>query len=98
MVETAYDGPSAIGIASTFRPAFILLDIGLPGMDGYRVAERLRTMFDDRLVIRALSGYGRDQDRKRGKDAGFDHHLMKPVHIEEMLNVLRESKNLVPTA
>jgi two-component system CheB/CheR fusion protein len=66
----------------------VLLDIGLPGMDGYEVAKRLRTFPETREVLLiALTGYGREEDRARSKAAGFDHHLVKPVE-PEALNVL----------
>lgn len=79
-VRTALNGEKALALAQTFRPQVVLLDIGLPGMDGYEVARELRrhatTM--DSLII-AVSGYGSRADRKRAREAGFDHHLTKPV-------------------
>ena len=81
-VEVAYDGPKAVAIAREFRPEVVLLDIGLPGMDGYEVAERLRggPETGDALVI-ALTGWGQEEDRRRSKAAGIDFHLVKPVDL-----------------
>lgn len=86
-VRTAFAGPAALETASTFRPDVVLLDIGLPGMDGYEVARRLRAEHD-RCRLIALTGYGRDDDRERSREAGFDHHLVKPVDLNELARVL----------
>ncbi|MGH9322389.1 MAG: chemotaxis protein CheB [Vicinamibacteria bacterium] len=87
-VETAHSGPEALSKAAAFEPDAVVLDIGLPGMDGYEVARKLRE--EPRLtnaLLVALSGYGQDEDRSRAREAGFDHHLTKPVHLDE-INVL----------
>jgi signal transduction histidine kinase/DNA-binding response OmpR family regulator len=88
-VRTAYDGPSGLAVATQFRPRIVLLDIGLPGMDGYEVARRLRQIpaLEGMLLI-ALSGYGQSEDRKRSLEAGFDHHLVKPVATEQLERLL----------
>jgi CheY-like chemotaxis protein len=79
-VEVAHDGHSALEAVRGFRPEVLLLDIGLPGMDGYEVARVLRAKPEHRgLVIAAVTGYGQDEDRSRSRDAGFDHHLTKPL-------------------
>ncbi|MBA3231593.1 MAG: response regulator [Acidobacteria bacterium] len=89
VIELAYDGPSALARAQSFQPAVILLDIGLPVMDGYEVAERLRSSpGTHRPVLVALTGYGQDSDRQRSREAGFDHHLVKPVDLEELERLL----------
>jgi len=88
-VRLAGDGPSALAAAAEFRPEVVLLDIGLPGMDGYEVARRLRSgdgLRDMSLV--ALTGYGQEADRERARAAGFDHHLVKPASPEAILAVL----------
>jgi signal transduction histidine kinase/DNA-binding response OmpR family regulator len=89
-VRTAYDGPTGLQLAAEFRPDVVLLDIGLPRMDGYEVARRLREGLDGKnLMLIAVSGYGQDEDRRRSKQAGFDHHLVKPVSQELLLSLLR---------
>jgi PAS domain S-box-containing protein len=88
-VRAAHDGPEAIDAARAHRPNAILLDIGLPGMDGYQVAEQLRA--DDGLraaTIIAITGYGEEQAFRRSRESGFDHHLVKPVNYETLLNLL----------
>lgn len=84
-VMTAHDGQEAIDVASRETPQFILLDIGLPGMDGYEVAKQLRTtpQLKDACLI-AMTGYGQDEDLRRAEDAGFHHHLLKPVRLESI--------------
>ncbi|MFM0627892.1 chemotaxis protein CheB [Paraburkholderia xenovorans] len=84
-VKVARDGPSALLLAVDFRPDVVLLDIGLPGMDGYEVARRLRVIpgFADTLLV-ALSGYGGEEHRHRAEQAGFDQHLVKPADIDRL--------------
>jgi PAS domain S-box-containing protein len=88
-VEVAHDGPSAIEIARTLLPDSVLLDIGLPGMDGYKVAEQLRSEAcgKDAVVI-AVSGYGQDEDRRRSMAAGCNHHMTKPVDFDDLVKLL----------
>ncbi len=88
-VSTAHAGPEALDLAREHRPEVILLDIGLPGMDGYEVAARMRTeeCCKDAVII-AVSGYGQDEDRRRSKEAGFDHHLIKPLDHDALLSLL----------
>jgi PAS domain S-box-containing protein len=79
-VRMAHDGPSAVAAALASSPHVILLDIGLPGLDGYAVARMLRQRPEmQTTVLVALTGYGMDDDRQRSREAGFDHHLIKPV-------------------
>lgn len=85
----AHDGPGAIETNAKFEPNLVLLDIGLPGMDGYAIVEHLRTMpGGDRLKIAALTGYGEEQDRKRSREAGFDHHFVKPLALPTLQALL----------
>lgn len=77
----AHDGPVALELARTFRPDIALIDIGLPVMDGYELARRLRGMLDRARLI-AVTGYGQQGDRDRSHDAGFDAHLVKPVSLD----------------
>jgi signal transduction histidine kinase len=86
-VEVAGDGPTALDAAGRFNPDVVLLDIGLPGMDGYAVARTLcQRGFATKLV--AVTGYGQDSDRERARGAGFSHHLVKPVPMEALVEVL----------
>jgi two-component system, chemotaxis family, CheB/CheR fusion protein len=88
-VRTAHDGTEAIAAVRSHRPDVVLLDIGLPGMDGYEVARRLRDDAGCRdATIIGISGYGQEEDRRRGRDAGFDHHLVKPVDYDALLSLL----------
>ncbi len=88
-VRVAHTGPDALAVAHEFVPDVVVLDIGLPGMDGYAVARALR---EDRVVAHvrliAVTGYGRDDDRRRAQAAGFDDHLVKPVDIETLSALL----------
>ncbi len=97
-VMTVHDGLAAVETAEGFRPELVLLDIGLPGMDGYAVASRLRAEGGCRdAVIIAVTGYGQEEDRRRSKDAGFDHHLVKPVDfnsLEALLSASRTGRGL----
>ncbi len=84
-VETAHDGPSALAIAQRFQPDVVFLDLGLPGLNGFEVAKRLRRLPDlDSVLLVALSGYSLDEDRYLAVEAGFDHYLVKPV-VPEVL-------------
>lgn len=88
-VMTADSGLAALEAARDHRPHFVLLDIGLPGMDGYQVAENLRREdFGREAVIIAVSGYGRGEDRARSMAAGIDHHLIKPVDHDALFSIL----------
>jgi PAS domain S-box-containing protein len=90
-VQTAFNGPQAIEKARTFRPHIVLLDIGMPGMSGYEVAKQLRAEHEfESLIITALTGYGQAEDRRRSREAGFNHHLTKPPD-PDLLAALLES-------
>jgi CheY-like chemotaxis protein len=86
-VQTAYDGLAALDLVESFRPEVVILDLGMPGMDGYETARRIR-LNEPRgnLVLAALSGWGQEEHRRRTREAGFDHHLVKPAEA----NALRE--------
>jgi len=83
-VRIAHDGPTGIGVIREFNPDLVLLDIGLPGMDGYEVARRLRHEIGTRAVLIAVSGYGRDEDRALSLEAGCEQHLVKPVEFRTL--------------
>jgi CheY-like chemotaxis protein len=100
-VRVAYDGPTALRQAVDFRPELILLDIGMPIMDGYEVCRRLRRESGlEKMTVVALTGWGQEEDRRRSQEAGFDHHIVKPVEpsvLERLIEGLeagtRESGN-----
>ncbi|MGE3778122.1 MAG: ATP-binding protein, partial [Pirellulaceae bacterium] len=97
-VRTAYDGPSALQMAGEFQPDVCLLDIGLPGLDGYEVARRLRQRGYERMRLIALSGYGRKQDRARSIAAGFDEHAVKPISHERLVELLNSTAPRAPVS
>ena len=84
-VRVAYDGAAALELAASYQPDIVLLDIGLPGMNGYEVAGKLRELdFMRRAVLVALTGYGQAEDRRKSRDAGFDRHFTKPINLQEL--------------
>jgi PAS domain S-box-containing protein len=91
-VETAECGQKALDLAHTFKPQVVLLDIGLPDLDGYEVARRLRMLPQTReALLIALTGYGQAKDIESSQTAGFNHHLLKPVDFEKLLSLLASS-------
>jgi CheY-like chemotaxis protein/anti-sigma regulatory factor (Ser/Thr protein kinase) len=91
VAQTAHDGPEAVTAAEQFHPDLVLLDIGLPSMSGYDVCRAIRQKLSGRppLMI-ALTGWGQDDDRRRSAEAGFDHHLVKPVEYETLTALLED--------
>jgi signal transduction histidine kinase/ActR/RegA family two-component response regulator len=88
-VQTATDGPAALDALDSYRPSVMLLDIGMPGMDGLEVARRVRQRVDSRdLTVIALSGWGQEEDRRRSREAGIDYHMVKPVDLDELGRLL----------
>src|SRR5262249_44729316 len=83
-VDVAYDGSGGFNAAVARRPDVILLDIGLPGLDGYTVARKLRAAGLTGVKLVALTGYGKDDDRRRARAAGFDEYLVKPAEPAEL--------------
>jgi CheY-like chemotaxis protein len=94
-VRTVHDGRQALILAEAYRPDLVLLDIGLPGIDGYEVARRLRSVpWIGTTTLVALTGYGGEDDRRQARAAGFDHHMVKPVDfgaLHRLLAALAES-------
>ncbi len=86
-VRTCHDGPAALVESEAFEPEVVLLDIGLPGMDGYEVARRLRARPGSQPLLVALTGYGQAEDLRRSREAGFDHHLVKPADPETLTSL-----------
>jgi CheY-like chemotaxis protein len=91
-VRMAHSGVEALEAAAVFRPEVVLLDIGLPGMDGYEVARRLREQNDGaETLLVAMTGYGQEEDRRRSRAAGFHRHLVKPVDLNDLRALLASS-------
>ena len=88
-VQVTHDGPTALAIIESYRPDVVLLDIGMPGMDGFEVARQVRKRVDfNNIMLIALTGWGQSEDRDRTRDAGFDHHLVKPADITALQSLL----------
>jgi DNA-binding response OmpR family regulator len=83
-VRVAYDGQTAVRLGKEFRPRVAVLDIAMPGSDGYDVARAIRTQQGADITLVALTGWGQDADRRRAIDSGFDYHLVKPVDPDEL--------------
>jgi CheY-like chemotaxis protein len=90
-VRTAYDGAEAVQAAGEYRPDVVLLDIGLPKLNGYDACRRIREQSWGRnLAVVAVTGWGQDEDKQRSKAAGFDRHLVKPVNLPALVDLLAE--------
>lgn len=88
-VRAVFDGRAALDAVATFKPEVVLLDLGLPRMDGYEVAKSLRQTSGDAILIIALTGYNKDTARL--EQAGFDHHLIKPPSLRKISDLLAAS-------
>jgi PAS domain S-box-containing protein len=98
-VRVSHDGPSALDSARTEPPEVVLLDVGLPGMDGCELARHLRAEpTTAKAVLVALTGYGRDEDRQHTRDAGCDHHMVKPVNPDELRQLLAATPARLPVS
>ena len=96
-VRTAYDGLAVLEAALDYRPHVVLLDIGLPGLNGLAVAKQLRQQPTlKQLVLVAMTGYGQESDRQRSREAGFDHHLVKPGDFGKVLQILATAAESPP--
>jgi CheY-like chemotaxis protein len=90
-VQSGDSGPQTLSIAEAWLPQAILLDISMPGMDGYETCRLLRQQpWGQAMVLIALTGYGQEEDRRRSKEAGFDWHLVKPVDLTSLPDLLTE--------
>jgi CheY-like chemotaxis protein len=87
--HTAYDGLEAVEAAATFKPEVILMDIGLPKLNGYEAARKVREQpWGKKMVLVALTGWGQEEDRQKSREAGFDSHLVKPVDLDALMKLL----------
>lgn len=87
--RAVHSGADALEAILDYQPEVVLLDIGLPGMDGYEVAQRIRMQSSlDKVVIVGMTGYGQEEDQKKGREAGFDHHLVKPADFKKLKEIL----------
>jgi CheY-like chemotaxis protein len=92
--RTAYDGEAAVTTAREYRPDVILLDIGLPKLNGYEACRRIRQQPGGKSpIIIAQTGWGQDEDRQRTLESGFDYHLVKPVDPQALMELLAELSN-----
>ena len=87
-VRTAYDGLEAIEAAAAFHPDVVLSDLGMPRMNGYDAAQRIREQCPGRVVLVAMTGWGQEEDKRRSSAAGFDFHLVKPVDLDALEQLL----------
>jgi CheY-like chemotaxis protein len=85
-----HDGLAALDAVQRWQPEVILLDIGLPQLDGYEIARRLRERHGRKIMLIAITGWGQDTDRRMSKEAGFDHHLVKPVSLVVLAQLLED--------
>jgi CheY-like chemotaxis protein len=98
-VQMVHDGPAALEVAAAFVPTIVFLDIGMPGMDGYEVARRVRRVPAlERAWLVAQTGFGSEQDRRRAQEAGFDRHLTKPVDPADLRMVIASAPDMTDAA
>ncbi|MGH7607049.1 MAG: response regulator, partial [Gemmatimonadales bacterium] len=96
-VRTAHDGQEAVAIAQEFQPEVALLDLGMPTLTGYDAARRIREQPGGaKVVLIALTGWGQEEFRRRSRDAGFDHHLTKPVAVDALERLLDRTSQCLP--
>jgi CheY-like chemotaxis protein len=88
VADVVHDGEAAVASAITAPPGVILMDIGLPGISGYEAARRIRESCRDAITIVALTGWGQEADRRQSAAAGIDHHLIKPLDLEKLRQIL----------
>jgi CheY-like chemotaxis protein len=94
-VRTAPEGRTGLAMAEAFQPHTVLLDLGLPEMDGFEVARALRKRFGRSMRLVAVTGYGQLEYQERSREAGFDEHLVKPPAIDALLRALAEQPEVV---
>jgi CheY-like chemotaxis protein len=96
-VRTAADGQAAVTVAMEFRPQLAILDIGMPRLNGYEAARRIREALGSDVALVAVTGWGQEEDRRRARDAGFDRHLTKPIDIAKLDQLVAEIGAIDPT-
>ena len=90
--KTAHDGFEALEVAAAFRPDLILLDIGMPKLDGYDTARQIRQeSWGKQVTLVALTGWGQEEDRRKSREAGFDSHMVKPIQLQDIERLLASS-------
>ncbi len=87
-VRIAYDGPDAIEAADEFQPEVALLDIGLPRLSGYDIARHVREKRGEEVLLVAITGWGQEDDRRKAREAGFDHHFTKPADFDVLIQLI----------
>jgi CheY-like chemotaxis protein len=91
--QTAHDGLEALEVAALFRPDLILLDIGMPKLNGYDTARQIRQeSWGKHVALVALTGWGQEEDRRKSRDAGFDSHMVKPIQLQDLEKLLASSR------
>ena len=88
--HVAYDGEAAVSAAERLRPDVVLLDLGMPLLDGHEAAQRIRSCLGDEVLLVAMTGWGDEQSRQRTRESGFDAHLTKPVELPRLLALLAD--------
>lgn len=92
-ISVAYDGEQALAMANESKPDVVLLDIGLPKLNGYDVARLIREeSWSSNSILVAITGWGQSEDKDLSREAGFDHHLVKPVDHDQLLNLIQKRK------
>ena len=98
-VRVAYGGAEGLDALEAFKPELVFLDLGMPGMDGYEVARRIRLLPDQQqITIVALTGWGQQEDRRLSSESGFDHHMLKPADIATLKTLFTSISATTPTA
>ena len=94
-VRRIYEGPQATDAAASFRPQLVFLDLGMPKVGGHEVARQIRAQdWGSGILLVALTGWGQDEDRRRSKEAGFDHHLVKPAELDEIARLCAQAASV----
>ncbi|MEI7460370.1 MAG: response regulator [Pirellula sp.] len=98
IVHTAHDGEEAVAAAGNFRPDVVLCDIGLPKLNGFEACRRMKEQaWDKKMILIAVTGWGQDEDRRKSSEAGFDYHMVKPVDLNNLSNLLLGVRKLSHT-